>query len=286
VGGPRVALPFLYAAEKGAGRVSVRVEPCEWPLNVDCCSGAWDSASEEQREFARRVATELLWRLSGKRFGVCQMTVRPCRRSCAAALPNWPAGTGAYGAGLYTPILSGGTWLNTVCGSCKSDCGCDELCEVVLPGPVDSIVEVKVDGEIVSAAEYRVFDHRVLVGAGGRCWPNCQDLAAPDTEDGTFSVTYRQGIPVPPGGQLAAGVYACELVKSCQGVACRLPKRVTTLTREGVSMTFLDPMDFLDKGLTGVPEVDTWISAVNPERLRAGSRVYSPDVRPPRTVTS
>jgi len=102
---------------------------------------------------------------------------------------------------------------------------------------------------------------------------------------GAFAVTYRQGLEVPAGGRWAAGAYACELLAACMGGDCELPQRVQTLTREGVTMSFLDPMEFLDHGRTGVAATDTWIASVNPHGLVAPSTVYSPDMPQPRTVT-
>jgi hypothetical protein len=261
--------------------VAVRVEPCDWAINTDCCE-KWDAADPALQDFAKRVAVELVWRLSGRRFGLCETTVRPCRRRCdQPRLPTWPPPPG----GGWWPVLTGGSWINAACGSCRPDCSCAELCEITLPGPVHSVAEVQVDGQVLDAGAYVVHDHRVLVRTDGGCWPDCQDLTAKPGEPGAFVVTYTQGVAVPPGGQYAAGVYACELVKSCTGGNCRLPKRVQSLTREGVTLTFLDPLDFLDKGRTGIPEVDQWIAAVNPAALREPSRVYSPDLPPPRTVT-
>lgn len=259
--------------------MAIRTEPCDWPIDVGCCP-EWDGAPEEDREFARRVAAELVWRLSGRRFGLCEVTLRPCRRSCAD--PN-PA-AGAAGAAPFTPFIRDGQWYNARCG-CVTDCSCTELCELALPAPVHDIVEITLDGDVVPAESYRVDNHRMLVRTDGDCWPLCQDLGAAVGEPGAFAVTYRWGVPVPPGGQYAAGVYACELLRACAGGPCRLPRRVQQITRDGVSMAFVDPMDFLEQGLTGVPETDTWIRSVNPHRLVGPSRVYSPDYRPPRRTT-
>lgn len=260
--------------------MAIRTEPCDWPIDVGCCP-EWDGAPEEDREFARRVAAELVWRLSGRRFGLCEVTLRPCRRSCAD--PN-PA-AGAAGAAPFTPFIRDGQWYNARCG-CVTDCSCTELCELALPAPVHDIVEITLDGDVVPAESYRVDNHRMLVRTDGDCWPLCQDLGAAVGEPGAFAVTYRWGIPVPPGGQYAAGVYACELLKACTGEGhCRLPKRVQQITREGVTMAFIDPMRFLADGLTGVPETDQWIVAVNPNGLRGRSRVYSVDHPPARRTT-
>jgi hypothetical protein len=255
---------------------------------MGCCP-TWEGLTEAQRQFALDVAKEIVWRASGRRFGLCEITVRPCMQPCAQSSsppwPPWPV-SGPLG-GAFLPVLDRGQWLNIACGKCGDDCHCGSLCEVALPGPVDSIVEVRLDGVVLPAADYVVFDHRMLARTGGECWPTCQDLTLPDDEVGTWSVTYRQGIPVPPGGQAAAAALACELGKACAGASgCRLPKRVQTITREGVTVGFLDPMTFLADGLTGLYEVDLWIRSVNPRGLAQGARVYSPDRRPPRTITS
>ncbi|MEV0822534.1 hypothetical protein [Nonomuraea rubra] len=263
--------------------MSIRTTPCEWPADMGCCP-SWDGLTEAQRQFALDVAKEIVWRASGRRFGLCELKVRPCMAPCVTSnMPAYPVA----GAGPFSPIMRDGYWLNLACGTCSTDCHCGSLCEVALPGPVDSIVEVRLDGVVLPAADYVVFDHRMLARTGGECWPTCQDLTLPDDEAGTWSVTYRQGIPVPPGGQAAAAALACELGKACANVSgCRLPKRVQTITREGVTVGFLDPMTFLADGLTGLYEVDLWLRAVNPRGLAQGARVYSPDRRPPRTITS
>lgn len=261
--------------------MTIRTEPCQWPIDTACCP-EWDEASEEDREFVARVATELVWRLSGRRFGLCPVTVRPCRRTCAGGgLPAWAGSPAAP----MTPYIRDGAWYNARCGSCRTDCGCSPLCEVVLPAPVNEVIDVLIDGEPVDAGGYRVDNHRLLVRTDGGCWPECQDLEAAPDEVGAFAVTYRWGIPVPPGGQIAAGAYACELLRACSGGACRLPKRVQQITRDGVTMAFLDPLDFLSDGLTGIPETDVWIRSVNPHKLVGRSRVYSPDYAPVRSTT-
>jgi hypothetical protein len=260
--------------------VAIRVEPCGWELDTACCPD-WAEAPADRREFVTRVAVELVWRLSGRRFGLCPITVRPCRRRCERPeLSGWPPVPGSF-----WPVLTGGEWVNMTCGRCRQDCSCTELCEVELPGPVDSVTSVQVDDVTLPASAYRVHDHRRLVRVDGGCWPDCQDFTAAPGTDGAFAVTYVQGIPVPPGGRYAAGAYACQLLAACTGGECQLPARVTNIVRQGVSMTLLDPMEFLDKGRTGVAVTDTWLMSVNPYGLREPSRVYSPDVPVPRTVT-
>jgi len=156
-----------------------------------------------------------------------------------------------------------------------------------LDGPVQEIVEVTLGDLVVPPEAYRVDNHRELVRTDGVCWPRCPDLHAACGEDGAFCVTYTRGLPLDDAAMWAYSIYACELVKACTPGAsgCRLPKRVQNVTREGVTMTFVDTMDYLDNGRTGLPEVDQWLAAVNPYGLRQRSRVLSPDHRVPRRTT-
>ena len=124
------------------------------------------------------------------------------------------------------------------------------------------------------------------------CWPKCQELSKPLGQPGTFGVTYLRGVPVPEAGRWAAGMLACELVKAClpELGECRLPDNVTSVVREGVTLE-LAPFIIggadgqIQFGRTGIPEVDLWLIAVNPHKIRTRSRAYSPDRPNPRRTT-
>ncbi len=142
-----------------------------------------------------------------------------------------------------------------------------------LPGyPVTSVDEVVIDGEFVSPDRYRVDDGRWLiyippvpyVSGDRQNWPirNYEHLALGSV--GTWSVEYSFGNRPPPGGREMAVSLGCELAKSCASDGdCRLPQRVTSITRQGVSMAILDPLTLFSDGLTGLPEVDMWVAAMN-----------------------
>lgn len=267
-------------AEQGPVEVPEGFGPCGWPDPIPGCCPCWDQASEAQQAFAAQVAADILWRLSGMRYGLCEVTVRPCGRDCDNTTYR------GSGAPLFQPWLDGVVWVNSGCG-CRSRCDCCDVCEVELPGPVDSITEVTIDGQTVPPAGYRVDDFRKLVRVGDTCWPTCQDLSAPTTEAGTFAVTYQLGMPLPPAGVMAYNAYTCEFVKACCGdKTCRLPARTRSISRQGVTLDITDPMEFLDRGRTGVAEVDLWLATVNPTGQRGSpAAVYSPDRRPPRVTT-
>ena len=245
------------------------------------CYAGWADADEAARTRAWGVASEVLWRLTGRRFGVCPIVVRPCRRGGGERWPWTEWGWEPWA----TPYISwGGEWVNAMCGRHRDECGCTRLHEVLLPGPVDAVTAVWVDGVQLDPSAYTVYDHRRLVRVDGEHWPHCQDLTAPDHGAGAFAVEYGQGVPLGAAGQAAVEEYAAEHLKACLGQACRLPKRVSSISREGVTVDFIDPMDFLDKGRTGLLSVDTWIVSVTQAPQR--SRVYSPDVQAPWSVTS
>jgi len=244
------------------------------------CYAGWAAATDEQRTRAWGIASEILWRLTGRRIGVCPITVRPCRRGGGEAWPWTARGWSEWAV----PYVVGGEWVNAMCGRHRDDCGCTHLSEVMLPGPVDGVTSVYVDGALLDPTAYLVYDHRRLVRTDGQHWPHCQDLTAADDAEGAFAVTYGQGVPLGIAGQAAVESYAVEVLKACLGQACKLPKRVSSISREGVTVDFVDPMEFLDKGRTGLIEVDTWIVSVTQAPQR--SRVYSPDVPRPRSVTS
>ena len=131
------------------------------------------------------------------------------------------------------------------------------------------------NGILLDPGSYRVDDGKWLVRTDGDCWPGCQDLSKPDTELGTFSVTYLNAIPVDHLGMYAAGVLACEYAKACAGVKCRLPSGVTSITRQGISMEV--SAGLFPNGLTGINEVDVWVQMYNPHALTTGPTVWTPN---------
>jgi hypothetical protein len=250
--------------------------PCTtWPLALGCNQFPEDPEEwDDLVVWSIEVATELLWRFTAGRFGLCLETIRPCRRRCG------PVQGGGAG---WAPDLIDGRWVNVTCGCPRVDlCSCEGVSEVRLPGPVyadiDHPIQVTVDGDDLPAAAFTLYEPNRLVRVDGQKWPDCQKLGEKLTEPGTWGITYYRGLPVPVGGQMAVTVYAYELWKSCANASeCKLPERVQTISRQGVTYTLIDPRDFLAEGLTGITMVDQWIAAVNPGKVRTPSSVHSPD---------
>lgn len=258
------------------------MSPCTWDIDPSCGQDVWDAASPADRVRATQYATDVLWALTGRRFGLCVLEVRPCDVITEPLYETygvlWDSGGGGW---QWMPYLdSGGRWNNLTCpgGQCRP------ASEVWLPGPVAGITEVRINDVLVDPAAYRVDDQAYLVRQDGGSWPVSQNFNVDQySVDSTFVVTYARGVPVPPSGQVAAGQLAIEFLRACAGGNCRLPARIQSLTRQGVSMQATATT--IGDGLTGINEVDNWIHSVNPNKLSQPVRVWTPDA-PVRRVTT
>ena len=239
------------------------------------------------------IASDLLYKLSGEQFtgaGCGPVKVRPVARPTDQDR-GWLARAGA------------GAWYSSW-GSCNafglgnsgtfSHYGCTKPPEVDLGAyPVTNIVTVLIDGVVIPSTEYFVQDYRRLVRLRPTAtaipterygWPTCQSLDLPDTEPGTFSVSFTYGVAPPLAGIEAARELATELALSRAGKPNRLPTRITSLTRQGVTAAAIDSMDFLKLGKTGLYFVDLFIGTYNPHGTRRKPIVWSPDRGRPRRL--
>jgi hypothetical protein len=173
-----------------------------------------------------------------------------------------------------TPYIVNGMWCNARCGS--GSCSCAPLCELEFPGEVAEIRDVQVDGISLGPDMYRIDDGWKLVRQDDGCWPSCQNLRLPLGELCTFGITYVPGVKPDDYAMYAAGVLACEFAKACSTGNCRLPKGVTAVVRQGVTMT-ISP-ELWPGGLTNLTEVDALITSLNPYGHKTPPRVWSPDL--------
>lgn len=191
---------------------------CEWPVDEGCAPK--EAVGDERWNTAVDLARQVLWALTGRRFGVCPAVYR----------------------------VPGGE--PEVCTPCSSP-----LWRVVhLPGPVWEVTGVY-DRDGVELDLHVFYGGEVRVAPGG--W-----------------VEYLKGEPVPKGTGQMVGTLAAELFLQCIGDRrCRLPRNASSATRQGVSVQFPDPLEIIQAGLTGVPEVDLWIKSLNPQGLAQDSEV-------------
>ena len=235
---------------------------------------------------ALRKATDVVWALSGRQFsGLTTATLRPCQDARHRYRTTDPGLSTAAQLGTSLPVSAYGyaaRWVTTCSHRRVDRCGCRELHAISLGvQPIVSVERVAIGGVDLDAADYRVDDWRELVRLDGNAWPDCQDLTAADDAPGSFVVEVTYGKPPPRAGVSAVAALACQLALACdpdRSRDCVLPKRVTSITRQGISMAVMDPMDFLDAGKTGVYEVDLFIKAYNPAGLVRAASVRSPDL--------
>lgn len=236
-------------------------------------------ATPEQVKAAVAVASEVLWALSGRRWpGERRDTLRVEVGSGDLHLP-FPSSFTAY-----TP----GRTRGCLCHSSHLD--------PQLPGPIATVVSLKLGDTDVPADQVKVLDRRIVVvepGADATTDPLAVNMWT--DEEGYYSLwpgggdcgraTFAElvvewGTPPPEAGAAAAVQLATEIAKGLSGAACRIAGNVTSVNRQGVSV-LLDPAVFLKEGKTGVPLVDLWLSAVNPHKLSSPPSVWWPEADTP-----
>ncbi len=215
------------------------------------------------------ASSELLYLLSGSQWrgqGQSRVQVLPADHGESAVLPGWvplpvypDPGWGAWAwRGRQLPVV------------------------VKLPSsPVVSVDTVTVGGTALASSAYRCDPAGLLERTDGNAWPL----------DGSLLVTFTHGIAPPQGGKDACVSLAVELAKLAGGGggSSRLANVFTSVVREGTTITPVSGVslrDALTGSLTGLPEVDVWLTAVNPTKARRRPSAWSPDFARTRRVTA
>ena len=153
-----------------------------------CCGGLepdYDLTS------AIQFASEILFRLSGRQYpGLCTHTLWPCQGdSCsgsedaawsALSASDWHFGSGSHPS---TPYRTGNGWAN--CWDCGDSIGsgaCGGSCYLpwlTLPGPIQDVVEVVIDGQILPRSAFVINDNRRIGRVDGGSWPCSNNLSSP-----------------------------------------------------------------------------------------------------------
>jgi|694.fasta_scaffold07256_6 hypothetical protein len=235
-----------------------------------------DLGSYSDSEFsydAAKVASQLLFQLSGRKYsGVTTVTERYV---CATRGHNYGLARGTTTAALVNGDVQNIPLTAYDFYETASD-GITTGSRLRLRGkPVTKVHAIRDHlGEIINPNYYYLSDHSVIQPVRGVPWRPCN-----------VEVTYTYGVEAPAMGKMAARMLAIEFCKMWSGEDCELPQRVTSIARQGVSYTILDPQEFVAQGRTGIYFVDLFLKSVNPDGAKNRARVFSPDLARARRLT-
>ena len=148
---------------------------------------------------------------------------------------------------------------------------------LILSGrPVRTIHSVTVEGELLDPSKYKLRNGTTLYLDRYRV-DCCRGRLKEVDVDYTYGV-----VELPAILRRAVDVMAEQIVLAdADSDNCKIPERVTSVSRQGVSWTLIDPQDFLQDGRTGIYEVDIAIKTLNPHNARRRARVFTTDVAAP-----
>jgi hypothetical protein len=247
----------------------------EWITGADveeCCPANVTDSSGVDADRAAAAANGILYELSGEQF---YGEGGPIKARPGGHCHHW---SGRAYSGRWYGVWGAGRW----------SVGCPCLSVITLaPYPIREIVGVKINGSFIPASSYRLDKGNELVRlrdvAAPRTvvrWPGCQIGDLPDTEPGTWSVTYTFGADPPTLAVDAAKELACEILRSCDPDAedCAIPKGTTRVTRAGLTIEMSLLAAAIKGGSLGLPMVDLFLGTYNPDQLPRPSAVWSPDI--------
>jgi len=235
-------------------------------------AGLWITVDElepqfQENEYAQdavKTASYLMWSMSGRKyFGTQTITERYVR---FAPLLNMHL---LQEAALVNAIITKTTEMIEPWVSAETRIR-------LRSQPVQSIQTVRsTKGEVYSPDKYYVVDRSTIQFSEGAL------IVPADIE-----VTYTYGMNPPTMGKVAAKRLAQEFIRLWTGDDdCALPRRVTSVSRQGVNYTILDQQDFIAELRTGIYEIDLFLKTNNPDGAKKRARVFTPDIPRARKYT-
>lgn len=215
------------------------------------------------------LATDIMWAATGRRWAGLSAPVT------AVLVPSGPVSGGqgwpyrctcTTGVGVLAARSVRGVVGVEVCGL-----GHEPVAVRLLHSDVAHVLSLTVDGAAFLA--YQV-DGGWVTRTDGGTWP--ADRAV---------ITYQHGRQPPPTAIRMCALLAGEFGKQDAGDGkCSLPRRLQTISRQGLTAVSLDTMEFIDKGRIGILAIDAWLASVNPHGRARAATVWSPDVPRSRRV--
>lgn len=137
--------------------------------------------------------------------------------------------------------------------------------------PVRTVEAIEINGVSVDPMDWTLFN-RYIVEISKQA--KITHSICTGTE---VDIVYTYGYDnLPPVLLNAVLTLAQEMEAADDGnMDCRIPERVVSVSREGMSWTLIDPQNFLDDGRTGIYEVDLAIRTLNPSRAKQRARVFT-----------
>ena len=228
-----------------------------WATNADALAPFNVGVDAFELDTCMQQASDILYEFTRRKYrGTCTDEIRPLARWRAYEGPRmWWSSLDGFPRSRYG-------WCS--CNRSGNEYGCTSMPMIRLPGyPVDAeSIVVTIDG--VPFTDFLLLDKRNLIRTDDEGWLCCQDLTLATTEDNTWKVRYEYGVAPPLGGKRAAVLLGQSLYAAMHpsdDLPCALPQRVTSVTRQGVSLAILDPLTLFQGYQTGIPVVDLWIAA-------------------------
>lgn len=217
-----------------------------WLKNSDTIAPSGSFTTE-----AVATASFIMYKLSGERYTGVQHA------------------TESYGSGYFNPMKLQPVLVQGDIKNIPIHEGIREL--RLRNSPVVSVESVHLGGVLMDPSEYSLRNNAYIVKKNSIPWilDPLYDLV----------VSYTYGSAIPAAGKQAAIRLANELIYAyTDDSQSALPQRIVTqITRQGETMTILDPLNFLQAGRTGVYEIDLFLAAVNPNKAKKKSKVFSVD---------
>lgn len=195
-------------------------------------------------------AANTLAKITHLPVGRCSTVYRPCRRGCSS---------------FY--------------------CGCCGPSGIPLPGINPAVTGIKIDGATVNPNEYTIIrtpNNWMLerfdpINGYPTVWPHWQNIAAPDTMAGTFSITVASGTYPDSVTQSAVAEIACDIL-SHLNTERETEEGAVAATGYGVSLSYIrfgDPTDQETRALAGLSWVRRFVAANGGGRSAA---LWSPEL--------
>ena len=234
-----VIAPNAYPALTNDGGVCT-----PWVTLADVCTGQETTQARILVQNAINVATRWLNDATARRWsGPCTTFIRPeTKPDCAPT---------------YRGPIDLSRWLTP---------------------PIVGIVDLRVDGESIDTTWVYLNGNKLHASTGWEDadspmipWPTQNTDRQPGGVD-TWDLTVLHGAGPPEPLKEAASRLAAEIVKQCCGQDCDLPDNVSSISRDGITISFTPPMP----GRTGIPFIDAQIGLYGPEGLAHRQRLWDP----------